>query len=157
AELRQIYREDQEDRKASPDKIDWSVVGPRDAVRFARVKQLEARGQLRSADDDYHAAMIMQHGESETSYADAYRLSYRAVTLDPTFVKARWLAAASLDRYFMSRTELQLYGTQYKNLVGNWILWPVDPRVTDQERARWCVQPLESAKKTVIKMNTAFH
>jgi len=84
AELREIYRADQDDRKAGAhdyDKIDWSVVTPRDEARRERVKQLEAAGQLRSADDFYHAAMIMQHGDNEASYGEAFRLSSHAVSL----------------------------------------------------------------------------
>lgn len=152
-ELRKIYEEDQNDRKAAPDAIDWSVVKPRDIARFQRVRELEASAQLRTADDYYHAAMIMQHGEDESSYAEANRLAARAVAVDPTFVKARWLAAASRDRYLMARGEPQYYGTQYKRIDGKWILWPADPRATDRERAAWCVEPIESARKHAAKMN----
>ncbi|WP_394835629.1 hypothetical protein LVJ94_01705 [Pendulispora rubella] len=152
-ELRDIYRADQEDRIPGPDKIDWRVVNPRDAARRERVRQLESSGQLRTADDYYHAAMVFQHGIDESSHATAFQLAGRAVELDPNFVKARWLVAASRDRYYMSRLEPQLYGTQFKSINGIWILWPVDHHVTDRERATWCVPPLKSAKQHATEMN----
>ena len=152
-DLREMYYADQRDREGGFDKIDWSVVNGRDAERRDRVRQLAAAGQLRSADDYYYAAMIFQHGEDEASYDQAFRYAGRAVEMDASFVKARWLAAASKDRYHMSRGEPQLYGTQYKRIEGKWLLWPVDFHVSDAERAEWGVEPLETAKKRLEKMN----
>ena len=152
-ELRQMFADDQRDRKGGPDKIDWTVVQARDAKRRERVEQLATSGQIRSADDHYFAAMLLQHGEDEASYGRAFKFASRAVELDPSFVKARWLAAAAKDRYHMSRGEPQLYGTQYKRIDGKWWLWPVDFHVTDAERAEWCVEPLSSARQRLEKMN----
>jgi tetratricopeptide (TPR) repeat protein len=153
AELRQMFADDQEDRKGGPDKVDWSVVEGRDAARRERVEQLVTSGQIQSADDYYFAAMIFQHGEDEASYDRAFRYAVRAAELDPSFVKARWLAAAARDRYHMSRGEPQLYGTQYKRIEGRWWLWPVDFHVTDDERAEWGVEPLATARQRLEKMN----
>lgn len=36
---------------------------------------------------------------------------------------------------------------------GKWILWEVDPSITDEERARWDVPPLAAAKARVKQMN----
>jgi hypothetical protein len=153
AELRDIFFADQRDREGGFDQIDWSVVKGRDAARRDRVRQLAAADQLRSADDYYFAAMIFQHGEDEASYDQAFRYATRAVEMDASFVKARWLAAASKDRYHVARGEPQLYGTQYKRVEGKWLVWPVDFHVTDAERAEWGVAPLETAKKRLEKMN----
>ena len=153
AELREMFVSDQQDRKGGPDKIDWTVVNARDAARRERIEQLATSGQVRSADDHYFAAMIFQHGEDEASYDRAFRFASRAVELDSTFVKARWLAAAAKDRYHMARGEPQLYGTQYKRIDGKWWLWPVDFHVTDGERAEWCVEPLAAARQRLDKMN----
>jgi tetratricopeptide (TPR) repeat protein len=153
SELRQMFVDDQRERKAGRDKIDWSVVGARDAARRERVEQLAASGEIRSADDNYFAAMVFEHGEDASSYDRAFRFATRAVELDSSFVKARWLAAAAKDRYHMSRGEPQLYGTQYKRIDGKWWLWPVDLHVTDVERAEWCVEPLSSARQRLDKMN----
>ncbi|WP_394846159.1 hypothetical protein LZC95_01690 [Pendulispora brunnea] len=152
-ELRDIYHADQDDRRAAPEKIDWKVVNPRDAARRERVRQLEAAKQLRTADDYYHAAMVFQHGIDESSHATAFHFARHAVELDSNFVKARWLVAASRDRYHMSRLEPQLYGTQYKIINGIWIVWPADHHITDRDRATWCVQSLETAKQSVARMN----
>jgi hypothetical protein len=49
----------------------------------------------------------------------------------------------------------QLYGTQFQrvNGTGPWILWDVDPAVTDEERAKWDVPPLARAKARVVALN----
>jgi tetratricopeptide (TPR) repeat protein len=153
AELREMFSADQKDREGGPDKIDWSVVNGRDAARRDRVRQMAGAGQLKSPDDYFFAAMIFQHGEDEASYDQAYRYATHAVELDPSFVKARWLVAASKDRYHMSRGEPQLYGTQFKRIEGKWWLWPVDLHITDAERAEWGVDPLDVSKKKLEKMN----
>jgi hypothetical protein len=42
AELARLYDEDQQDRQAA--RIDWSVVGKRDAERLKRIKEIAAQG-----------------------------------------------------------------------------------------------------------------
>src|SRR5262245_21169525 len=59
AELKRLHDEDQADRES--DNIDWRVVGPRDEARLKRVKELFAANALRTANDYYHAAMVLQH------------------------------------------------------------------------------------------------
>lgn len=77
----------------------------------------------------------------------------KAVELDPANKSAKWLAAAAKDRWLMWQNKPQLYGTQFKKVDGRWILWEVDPTVTDEERARWNVPPLEEAKKKAEALN----
>jgi hypothetical protein len=49
----------------------------------------------------------------------------------------------------------QRYGTQFKRDPGGpWYLYPVDPAVTDEERARWNVPPLAELKKRAEALNT---
>lgn len=74
--------------------------------------------------------------------------------LDPLNSTARWLAAASKDRYLMTLGKPQLYGTQFKKVDGKWILWEVDPSVTDEERAKWGVPPLVEARKRAEELNS---
>lgn len=153
AELERLYTEDQADRAAGADKIDWEVVSKRDAARQARVKQILAEGGAKAADDYFHAAMVFQHGSTDEEIGKAHELSLKAAELDPTHPTARWLAAASKDRLLMRQGKPQLYGTQFKKVDGKWILWDVDPSVTDEQRAEWDVPPLEVAKKRLEEMN----
>src|SRR5207247_4962447 len=72
-ELRRLRDQDQADR--APAAIDWSVVGPRDRVRSRRVKELFAGNGLHTANDYYHAAMILQPGEAPEDFLLAAEFS----------------------------------------------------------------------------------
>jgi hypothetical protein len=80
-ELRGLFEQDQADRRAGP--VDAGVQ-ERDRRRRQRLEELRAAGVLRTAEDHYHAAMLLQHGET---LADAGRAA--ALGSAP----ARWLAA----------------------------------------------------------------
>ncbi len=152
-ELVELYEQDQADRRAG--EIDWSLVGPRDEARRARVYELIAAQALRVGDDYYHAAMVLQHGRKPEDFAQAHELALRAAELDPDLPTARWLAAAAKDRHLHSLGQPQIYGTQFrKNGDGPWTLEPIDETaVTDAERARWGVPPLAAAKERLRTMN----
>ena len=154
AELIQIHHDDQADRVAgSYEQIDWSKVAPRDQARRQRVDEILAAGGARAADDYYHAAMVYQHGNAPDEIQRAHDLAVKAVELDPDHDAARWLAAASEDRKLMYEHKPQKWGTQYKKLNGTWVVWEVDPAITDAQRAEWNVQPLAAAQAFVDKMN----
>jgi hypothetical protein len=155
-ELTRFYDEDQADRQPGVGKIDWNVVEKRDAERLARVKEIAVQGGLVKAEDYYHAALILQHSEKTEDYDLAHQWSLKAIELDPKLSAARWLAAASKDRYLMWSGKAQLYGTQSKKVDGRWILWDVDPSVTDEERAKWGVPPLAEARKRTEAMSPSF-
>jgi hypothetical protein len=142
-ELERLFVEDQADRDGDVEKIDWTVVQPRDEARQRRVGELLAAGAVTSAADYYHAAMVYQHAPSLEDSLLAALLAERAASLDPSLGKARWLAAAAKDRGLMRLGLPQRYGTQF-NIAddGAWILWDVDPTVTDDERAAWNVPTL---------------
>lgn len=157
AELTRIYEDDQADRSGGPgamEKADWTAIEARDKARQERVHQILAQGGAKTADDYHHAAMVFQHGDTDEEIAEAHELSLKAVELDPEHPSARWLAAASKDRLLMRQGKPQLYGTQFKKIDGGkWILYEVDPSVTDEERAKWDCPPLSEAQKRVEKMN----
>jgi hypothetical protein len=46
----------------------------------------------------------------------------------------------------------QKYGTQYRSVGGRWVLYPVDPATSDEERARWDVPPLAEALRRAEEM-----
>lgn len=112
AELRAIYQADQDDRRDGP-AIDWKLVGPRDAARMKRVRELADAGALKHSDDFLHAAFVFQHGEKPEHFLQAQRWSLRAVELDQYNRSARWLACAAEDRYLQSTGKAQIWGTQF--------------------------------------------
>lgn len=154
AELLQLFHDDQADRDTSVyDKIDWNRVRPRDQERRRRVDAIVAAGGARAADDYYHAAMVYQHGETPDDIQRAHDLALKAVELDPRHDDARWLAAASEDRKLMYEHKPQKWGTQYKRIDGVWIVWEVDPSITDDQRDEWNVQPLADARAHAAELN----
>ena len=62
-ELRDLFEQDQADRRQGINQSGHSAMAKRDQARLARVRQILADGGARLADDYYHAAMVLQHGE----------------------------------------------------------------------------------------------
>ncbi len=154
AELYQLYQEDQGDRSAGDSrKIDWTQVNVRDAARRDRVRQILEAGGATVSDDYFHAAMVFQHGPEAADAQRAHQLSLKAAELDPENKRARWLAAAAKDRELMRLGKPQLYGTQYVLEKDRWVLYPVDPSITDAEREKWNVPALDEAKKQAERLN----
>ena len=157
-ELARLYDEDQADRSASSyEKIDWTVVTPRDEARRKRVDEIVAAGGAVAADDYYHAAMVYQHGNSPDEIQRAHDLAVMAAERDANHDAARWLAAAAEDRKLMYEGKPQKWGTQYKKIDGKWVVWQVDPAITDDQRDAWNVPPLAEAEATVARMNAALN
>jgi hypothetical protein len=156
SELATLYAADQSDRRNAKTIADFDSMSVRDSVRRVRVRAL--LGELRepTANDLYHAAMVFQHGDDTTSYRRAYELSKRAAEVDTGHQKARWLSAASWDRYLMRQQKPQWYGTQFvrSNHDGPWILYPVDTtKVTDAERVRMGVGTLAEQRAKAAELN----
>jgi hypothetical protein len=153
-ELERLFDEDQADRAAELYNTDWRAMEKHDAERLKRVLEIMEKGGAKEAGDYIHAAMVCQHNIEPANLEHANRWASKAVELDPDYPGARWLAAASKDRYLMWTGKPQLYGTQFKkDKDGPWYLWQVDPTVTDEERARWDVPPLARAKARVEALN----
>lgn len=112
-EMASIYTADQADREPSPGEIDWTAVAPRDAIRGKRVREMIAQGALRTGKDFERAAYVFQHGETPEDILLAHVLAVTA--LGKGNKKARWLAAATLDRYLHRRKQPQVFGTQFVN------------------------------------------
>jgi hypothetical protein len=126
AELKQIYEADQKDREAAVGAVDWKVVGPRDVARRKRVRELIDQDRLRTGKDYERAAMVFQHGDTPEDILFAHVLAVTA--LGKGDVGARWLAAASLDRYLHKLGKPQIFGTQFttKDVSSN-EGWAMDP------------------------------
>ena len=112
AEITELFMVDQADRQAGR-KIDWAVVGPRDAARRLRVRTMLDEGLIRSADDYYHAAFVFQHGDLPADYLLAHVLAMAAQSKGRP--DAGWISTATLDRYLRSTGKPQILGTQYVN------------------------------------------
>jgi hypothetical protein len=146
AELARMFQEDQDDRKPGLHGIDWAVVKPRDDARLARTRELYASGALRTGADWWHAALILQHGSEADDYLLAHEMSMAAVVRGEE--NARWLAAATEDRFLMQIGRKQRFGTQYEpaDEPGKYRLASMDPGVTDELRAVLGTPSLAEAK-----------
>lgn len=156
-ELALLFAEDQADRRPGEGKqIDWSVVDPRDKARQARVKELYGAGRLQTGEDHYHAAMVLQHSEIPEDFLLAHHFS--VVAIGKGHEKAKWLAAASLDRFLMKIGRPQQFATQYNkenptDPKDPWRLYNVGPEVNDALRAAFNVPPLAVAREREAQLN----
>lgn len=101
--------------------------------------------------------MIFQHGNDSTDYGKAVKFMKQAIKLDSTINK--WLLAATIDRYLLSKQEPQIYGTQYHKMGDEpWKLAKIDTTIiTDKERIEYGVETLSEQKQKVIDMNNDVH
>lgn len=153
-DLMRMYEEDQAERTAPPESVDWARAAPREVERRQATLALVRSGGLKVADDYFHAAAILQHGGDSTSYRLAHELALECSRRDTTHAACRWLAAAARDRYLHSTGRPQIYGTQFRYVNGLWTLEPIDSTaVNDDERARWHVPALRTAQRRVEEMN----
>jgi hypothetical protein len=152
-ELSRLYDEDQADRKPGEGKaIDWSVVGPRDQRRESRVTDLYKAGALHTGKDYHRAAMVLQHAHRPDDYLLAHEFCVAALAKDER--EARWLAAATEDRFLMNIGRPQRFGTQYRSSGNEPVrLYEVSPGVTDSLRAEFGVPSLAEARKRETMMN----
>lgn len=150
-ELIRLYKEDQADR-APRQSIDWKVVGPRDQARLKRVEELYAQGRLHTGADYYNAAMVLQHGSAPEDFLLAHE--FCVVAISKGEMRAKWLAAASEDRFLMNIGRPQRFGTQYRSDgQGPIRLYEVGPSVTDGLRRALNVPSLAEAKAREAEFN----
>lgn len=124
----------------------YRALRERDRERRARaldvIAELRGRGErdVPSDADLYHAAWLFNHGETPDDARQGHELAREAA--ERGHAHARWLAAASYDRWCMYDGRPQLYGTQFVPDGVRYRLWDLDPSTTDAERAAWNVPPL---------------
>ncbi len=143
-ELQRLVNEDQADRQGSTnDPVEVRRIVDRDAQRRAQVAELLEAGAAKTGEDYYAAALIYHHGDKLKDFARARELAAEAARLGHP--KALRLAALAWDRWLMMAGKPQRFGTQYQRAPDGteFRLYPVDPSVTDEERARWGIPPLE--------------
>ena len=152
-ELVSLYRADKQERIKQPkaNTAEYKAMRVRDLERREYVMELVAANHLHTAEDYYHAAHIMNHGDTVDDARNAHLLAFRSSELG--YRPARWLAAASYDRWQMYQGKSQKYGTNYVYDGKGDRLWDVDPEITDEERARWDVPPLAEQLRKAQEAN----
>ncbi len=115
AEMTAIYEADQQARKGGMVK-DMQALSDEDGKRRTRTGELLAQGALHSGDDFFHAAFIYQHGDKTDDYLKAHILATIAIAKGKP--DAKWIAAATLDRYLNTIGQPQVFGTQYHSAKG---------------------------------------
>ena len=97
--LKQFYSEDVRDRNNA--RLTNKEINNRDRQRrTAARKVLNEKSNLNAA-DYHHAALIFQHGESVKDFKKAHEFAVKAVEMEDD--SARWLYAATLDRYLLAQ------------------------------------------------------
>jgi hypothetical protein len=154
-EVTRLCAEDQADRQPQPgEAIDWKAVGPRDAARLARIKELYRAGSLHSGPDFHHAALVLQHGNDPEDFLLAHELCVVAVAKGEQ--DALWLCAASEDRFLMNIARPQRFATQYRSdKPGEPMhLYQVGEGVTDELRAAFRTPSLKQAREREELINS---
>jgi len=144
-QLRELAKEDRDSRTGK--KVERT-----DEERRLLVFELLARGAVVGPEDKFDAALILQHTElkfcgkdmvsaSPENYLlahDLFESAYQA-----GFKDARYLIAASLDRYLSFTKGYQKYGTNRVFTDSGKEEWvPIDRKTTDAERAKYGIPPL---------------
>ena len=154
AELARMYAEDQGDRRDA-EKIGWEKISLRDETRLARAKALYREDALKTGGDYFHAAMILQHSHEAEDYLLAHELCIVAIGKGEE--RARWLAAATEDRFLMDIGRPQRFGTQYRpeppHSNGPIRLYKVDDGVTDGLRREFKAPSLAEARAKEAMFN----
>jgi hypothetical protein len=155
SELTQMYDQDQSERMDvhGSDVKAWAIISAHDKVHRDRVLELMHQDKLETAEDYFHAALIMQHGDEPSDYMLAHIMSCAAAQMGNK--PSVWLSAASFDRLMQKVGQSQVFGTQYrKDPSLGWTLQPLASEVlTDGVRKTFNVPTLEQSKLHVVKMN----
>jgi hypothetical protein len=149
-ELWEMFKADQDERRTlTRDQDAYLRLRENDQQRRMRAQAILDEGGDLVAEDYYHAALLFQHGDAPDEVWLAHTLALKAVDLGSQ--PARWLSAASLDRWLMYSGKPQKYGTQYVWDGTRDRLWDVDQSTTDADRAELNVPPLaEQIEKAVV-------
>lgn len=145
-ELQQMYNQDQADRQGDIEKLDWHKIIENDLAHQKRVAEMLQQDLVNSPTDYYNAAMIYQHASTPQGYKLAHELAMIAASMGHK--NAKWLSAASWDRFLRSIKHNQRFGTQYYSEHGTnkFQLGETDKEVTDYMRKALRCPTLQQAK-----------
>jgi hypothetical protein len=152
-ELASLFKTDKQERIDQPkaNTPEYKDMRARDLQRRERVMAIAAANGRQIAEDYYHAAQMMNHGDTIEDARNAHLFALRSSDLG--YRPARWLAAASYDRWQMYQGKPQKFGTNYEHDGREDRLWDVDPGTTDEERAKWDVHPLAEQLRKAQEAN----
>ncbi len=105
-QLSYMYKTDQGDRLA----LRFLKLNKRDQERLERVVELHEQEVIKSPENLYQAATILQHGTKSEHYELAYILAKQASETGYDNAEGLWKAA--YDRWMLSLGKSQEYGTQ---------------------------------------------
>lgn len=158
AELRRLHDADQADRAFmdttppsawKPERL-LAMMG-RDATRRARVLAILETRKPASGTAWYHAALVMQHGDAASDYLLAHQLA--TVAAFEGVGEARWLAAASLDRYLQKIGQPQVFGTQFRQTPPEpWTMEPYDKTLPAAVRQAYRVPSLAETERRLARL-----
>lgn len=149
AELKRLFEEDQADRR---DGLRGEELRQRDSSRRQRVDELLSADLIIEPEDRFRAAVIYQHSTQVEDILKAHALAV-AAAMDG-HEQARWLAAASLDRYLKYREEEQFFGTQFEqDEFGKWQPGRIDEAVTPSLRDAYGLPSLEELERRAEEWN----
>ena len=149
--LRELAKEDQDSRRGKE-------VARTDEERVKIVLSVIGQGELKTPEDKFNAALVLDHtpftycekrlvSTSPGNYLLAHHLFKSA--FEAGYKDARYLIAASIDRYLSMTEGYQKYGTNrmINQETGKEELVPIDRKTPDSERARYGVPPLAELLK----------
>ena len=151
AEMQEIFAADQAIRLDVERRGGWIAIKDdkefqkrweeQDAKNLKRTRELLEKGALNAGIDYYQAAFIFQHSSKPEDFVKAHHLAVISISKG---YDARWISAATLDRFLQAVGRQQIYGTQYRaNEVGIYVRQPVELGiVNDAERAQLNVPAL---------------
>jgi len=162
AQLKAMYEADQGERQAmfrAPPAERGALqqkIRDADAQRLRQTKHMLKNGEIRTAEDYWHAAFLLQHGESIDDTRLAFSLGMIATSLQPDNRKYRWITAASFDRILTRKKQPQWYGTQFDMdpATGKQVQLAVaEGAVTDAERTALGVPTLKESEDMLKQIN----
>jgi hypothetical protein len=149
--LKELIKEDQDYRSGKK-------IARTDQERLKLVLELIGQGDVKTSEDKFNAAMVLQHtgltlcdnryvSISPDNYLLAHHLFKNA--FESGYKEARYYVAASIDRYLSSTEGYQKYGTNRltNQETGKDELVPIDRKTPDSERAKYGVLPLSELLK----------
>lgn len=153
--LRQLYQADQAERADTA--LKWQDVLEHDRSRAAQVKQMLAAGQLKTADDFFHAAAILNHGADFDEFRLANAIAAIGLARFPQNAALMRVYATTWDRMMLAQNRPQWYATQYNQDAQSqlWQLEPVDEQVSEQTRLKLGLPSLAEMREKVASMNLA--
>lgn len=142
--IHQLFVEDGEDVTSGILKFSEEQLNARGSGRREKVKALLAAGELKTGEDFQEAAFIFQHGNNTDDCLFAHILAMEAVPKGSD--EAKWVEAATLDRYLQSIGQPQVFGTQY----------PLDPNLPHQAHPAAGSQGAFRTGRTLAPYNEQF-